>query len=203
MPQALLETVIGFAGGLAGWTLLEYIIHNVLGHWPKGKTFVSSEHIRHHKDILYFSPLRLKIRGAVPVLGLAGLLLWLPFGLPVAVGGVAALALGWTTYETLHKSIHVNGPRTAYGRWAAKNHLYHHFMRPNRNHGVTSPVWDILFRTHDRLADVQVQVREKDLTKIPWLRDAFAKPENAPAYLEDYTLRQARRGEGDEPPAID
>lgn len=195
------EFVIAFAAGLAGWTLLEYIIHNVLGHWPKGKTMVSAEHIKHHRNILYFSPLRLKIRGAVPVLGGAGAVFWLAFGLPAALGGVAALALGWATYETLHKSIHVNGPRTRYGRWAARNHLYHHFMRPNRNHGVTSPLWDILLRTHDRV-DV-VLVREKDLADIPWLAEAFANPDAAPGFLHDYALRPARRGENEAPPAID
>jgi sterol desaturase/sphingolipid hydroxylase (fatty acid hydroxylase superfamily) len=201
MGAFALEFVAAFAAGLAGWTLLEYIIHNVLGHWPKGKTLVSAEHIKHHKNILYFSPLPLKIRGAVPVLGGAGVLFWLAFGLPCALGGVAALSLGWTTYETLHKSIHVNGPRTRYGRWAAKNHLYHHFMRPNRNHGVTTPLWDMVFRTHDKI-DV-VQVREKDLNDIPWLNAAFANPEAAPAYLHDYALRTSRRGESEAPPSID
>ena len=200
MGAWFLQFGLGFAGGVAGWTLLEYIIHCMLGHWPKGKTMVSSEHIKHHKNILYFSPLHLKIRGAIPVLGGAFLLLWLALGLPAALGGFIALSLGWTTYEALHKSIHVRGPRTWYGRWAAKNHLYHHFMRPNRNHGVTTPLWDYLLRTHDRVE--VVQVREKDLADIPWLREAFANPDAASAFLSDYALRPSRRGETEAPPEI-
>jgi len=191
MEYALVQLGAGFAGGLLGWTLLEYVIHYWLGHLPKGKTMISSEHIKHHKDILYFSPLGLKIRGAIPVLGLAGVLVGIAFGVYTAVGGVAALALGWTTYEVLHKSIHVKGPRTPYGRWAARYHLYHHFVKPNRNHGVTTPLWDYILRTHDKV-DI-VRIREKDIADIPWLAEAFAHPDTAPSFLQDYEVRPAGR----------
>jgi sterol desaturase/sphingolipid hydroxylase (fatty acid hydroxylase superfamily) len=184
----------GFAAGLFGWTLLEYIIHRCLGHWPKGKTMVSAEHIHHHRDILYFSPLRLKIQGAVPVLGGAGVLLWLVFGFFPAAGAVLALALGWSTYEMLHKAIHVRGPHTRYGRWAARYHLYHHFMQPNYNHGVTTPLWDLVFRTHRRVD--RVLVRPKDLPSIPWLARAFSQEKAVPAFRGDYALREPRGTEG-------
>ena len=71
---------LGFLGGLIGWTFLEYVIHYWLGHLPRGKTMVSSEHIKHHKDILYFSSLALKIRGAVPVLAITFAGVWAAAG---------------------------------------------------------------------------------------------------------------------------
>jgi hypothetical protein len=184
------QFAVAFLAGLAGWTLLEYVIHRCLGHWPKGKTLVSAEHIHHHRDILYFSPLRLKVQGALPVIGGAGAVLWLVFGLWPAAGAVFALALGWCTYEALHKSIHVRGPRTRYGRWAARYHLYHHFMQPNFNHGVTTPCWDLVFRTH-RKVDC-VLVRPKDLPSIPWLETAMNDPDTASPFLADYALRRPR-----------
>jgi sterol desaturase/sphingolipid hydroxylase (fatty acid hydroxylase superfamily) len=183
----MLIVLLGAAGGLLAWTLLEYIIHNVLGHWPKGKTFVSREHLQHHKDITYFSPLAKKLRGAVPVLGvLGGGLTWL-VGVPFGLGFLASVVAGWVTYEWLHQSIHVNGPRSRYGRWAARHHLAHHFMRPNVNHGVTTPIWDIVFGTYENYP--VVRVRRQDAALLPWLERALAEPAAGAGFLSDYEIR--------------
>ena len=170
----------GLLAGLAAWTLLEYAIHYWLGHLPKGRILISSEHLKHHSDILYFTPLPVKVRGAVPVLVLAGLAVGPFFGGAAALGFVLAVAIGWTTYEWLHQSIHVHGPRGAYSRWAARHHLHHHFAHPGRNHGVTTPFWDWVFRTWDPAPRVRVPARQAE--KLPWL-DA-----NAP-FAADYEVR--------------
>ena len=52
-------------------------------------------------------------------------------------------------YELVHRRLHTHPPTHAYGRWACRNHLQHHFGSPMRNHGVTSPVWDKVFGTYD------------------------------------------------------
>lgn len=156
-----------FVAGLLGWTLLEYAIHHWLGHLPKGRILISSEHFAHHRDILYFTPLRMKVRGAVPVLGAAALVVAGTCGLTAAFGSVAALALGWTAYERLHQSIHVHGPRNAYSRWAVRHHLSHHFGLPGANYGVTTPIWDVVFGTWVPVRDVQVPKRHH--ASVPWL----------------------------------
>ena len=74
--------IASFVAGLVGWTLLEYAIHFWLGHLPKGRILISSEHLKHHSDILYFTPVRLKIRGAVPVLAVLLLIVGGACGLP-------------------------------------------------------------------------------------------------------------------------
>lgn len=162
----------GLLGGLAGWTLLEYVIHRWLGHLPKGRILTSREHLDHHADILYFTPLALKIRGALPVLGgvlLATGLLW---NGPAALGSTLAVALGWSLYEWLHQSIHVRGPRNAYTRWVARHHLSHHFQLPNANFGVTSPLWDWLFLSYQPVRQVRVPARFA--AALPWLKPARA-----------------------------
>ncbi len=184
----LIEAIAGFVSGVFGWTLLEYIIHYPLGHLPKGKTLISSEHLKHHKDILYFSPVRLKIRGAVPLLLLLGVGAFYLVGKGFAIGFVSAVAIGWTTYEVLHQSIHVRGPTNWYGRWAAKNHLHHHFVKPNRNHGVTTPIWDYIFGTHEEIE--RIAIRERDIATVPWLADAFSVPDQAPPFTKDYEIRR-------------
>jgi len=178
--------MIGFAAGLAGWTLLEYAIHYWLGHLPKGRTLISSEHLAHHRDILYFTPLARKVRGAVPVLGLLLAVAGLTVGLPAGVGVVGAVAVGWTAYEWLHQSIHVAGPRNGYERWAARRHLHHHFVQPNRNHGVTTPLWDWVFGTYTPVTRVRVPSRA--LASLPWLRAAHDAVASAPGFVADYEI---------------
>ncbi len=178
--------VLSFALGLVAWTFLEYVIHAWLGHLPKGRILISSEHLKHHARILYFTPVALKVRGALPVLGVLLAIVGLPFGLAAGLGFVAAVALGWTVYEWLHQSIHVNGPTNGYSRWAARHHLHHHCTRPNRNYGVTTPIWDIVLRTYESAP--RVRVSRRLAASIPWLA-AARDPRRAPAgWMTDYEV---------------
>ena len=56
----------------------------------------------------------------------------------------------------------------AYGRWARRHHFYHHFINAKMNHGVTTPIWDLVFGTY-RKADVVIEVPSK--LAMPWLKD--------------------------------
>ena len=178
--------VASFVAGLAGWTLLEYAIHAWLGHLPRGRILISSEHLKHHRDILYFTPLRLKIRGAAPVLGVLLLVVGGTRGPSAGLGCVAAMSLGWVTYEWLHQSIHVSGPRGPYSRWAARHHLSHHFNSPRSNHGVTTPIWDLVFRTHASVG--RVRVPRRSLASVPWLASASDDGSEVREFLSDYEL---------------
>ncbi|HZC47378.1 MAG TPA: hypothetical protein VE243_12935, partial [Candidatus Acidoferrum sp.] len=44
----MLADVLIFAAGLFAWTLVEYVIHGVLGH--AHRTFVTGLHNVHHRD---------------------------------------------------------------------------------------------------------------------------------------------------------
>jgi sterol desaturase/sphingolipid hydroxylase (fatty acid hydroxylase superfamily) len=182
----LVSIGLGFVAGLVAWTFLEYVIHFWLGHLPKGRILISSEHLHHHADILYFTPLRLKVRGAVPVLSTLLIIASALFGLAVGLGFVAAVAVGWTTYEWLHQSIHVNGPTNWYSRWAARHHLSHHFTRPNRNHGVTTPIWDIILRTYEPTP--RVRVGRRHVANVPWMAAGLEAGPARPPFMADYDL---------------
>ena len=60
-------------------------------------------------------------------------------------------------------------------------------MRPDRNHGVTTPIWDVVFRTYVPVK--QVLLREQEIAAIPWLAETFAHPENAPLVAPTYAHR--------------
>ena len=110
--------------------------------------------------------------------------LWGLAGAPFAVGFVTM----YLTYEVVHRRIHTHRPIGPYGRWVRHHHLLHHHANPRLNHGVTSPIWDVVFRTYQRKDVVNVPSRRAPT----WLRD----PETglvADAFSGRYAIRGSPR----------
>lgn len=56
--------------------------------------------------------------------------------------------LGYLVYDRIHYATHhahINGGKL----WMAikTHHLKHHFKDPDKGFGVSSPIWDVLFKT--------------------------------------------------------
>jgi len=180
--------LIFFILGAIGWSFTEYALHRWNGHGMKGKTRFSREHLRHHAVEGYFAPLWAKI-------GVAGLVGSIVGALGIGIlGPEAGLAftfgfmVSYGSYEALHSRLHSHGPSTAFGRWARKHHFAHHFNCPKLNHGVTSPIWDIVFRSRRQVTQVRVP-RKKSMS---WLTDN--EGELLPQYAQDYVLAGRRHG---------
>lgn len=163
----MIATTIALLSGVFTWTLLEYSIHRWLGHRAGGTSIATREHLQHHVGVSYFSPAWRKILAALPVLGALGVIGALVTTVPLGITYAAGVALGWTLYEILHRRIHVAAPLNAYGRWARRHHLAHHFTSTRTNHGVTSPLWDVVFGTFRPSPRVKVPARHAE--KFPWL----------------------------------
>jgi sterol desaturase/sphingolipid hydroxylase (fatty acid hydroxylase superfamily) len=178
--------VVACAGGMAGWTFLEYVIHRWLGHDPRyrGNPF-GVEHVRHHAEGNYFAPTPKKVAVAVIVAVLLGAPAWL-LGGSIGVAAVAGLITMYAAYEVLHRREHTHPGIGAYGRWARAHHFHHHFVDPRANHGVTTPLWDLVFRTYRRPAVIPVPAK----LCMRWLLDdrGAVRSEHAARY----TLRAAR-----------
>lgn len=171
--------VAGLLGVLA-WTLLEYLIHRFGGHVLRWNTPFRREHLRHHRERLYFAGPLDKLRMAVAVSALLAVV-----AVPVAgalVGGVfvASVVGSYLVYEVIHRDLHVRAPRGAYGRWARAHHLSHHHVDPTMNHGVTSPLWDWVFGT----LRVDPVVRIAAAKAPPWMAQGLSG-----AWSGDYELR--------------
>lgn len=143
-PDSLFAALLATTTGAFSWSLLEYSLHRWLGHHGKGKNSFSREHLRHHAQKGYFSPALKKASFALPVLGLLGVGLYLLTGGVIASGFTLGLALAWLGYEVLHYRLHAVAPRGPVGRFLRRHHFAHHFKDPWKNHGVTSPLWDLL-----------------------------------------------------------
>lgn len=180
--------IAAFAVGAATWSLGEYALHRWVGHNPKSQTEFAKEHRQHHAERLYFATTAKKASYVVPIVGAAFVMASKLAGRTGAawVGGLAVTYVG---YEVLHRRLHTHAPRGPIGRFLRKHHFAHHFNGPQTNHGVTTPVWDLVFRTH-RPVDV-VRVPEKHA--MPWLVDPAtgdAKPEFARDYVVHHPAKR-------------
>jgi sterol desaturase/sphingolipid hydroxylase (fatty acid hydroxylase superfamily) len=177
------------ACGVLSWTLLEYVIHRWMGHDRRfrGNPF-GVEHTRHHAEGNYFAPTSKKLVVAVVVIGI----LSLP---AIAIAGVAhggAYVLGlvgfYGIYEWLHRREHTHPGIGRYGRWARRHHFHHHFVNNRSNHGVTSPVWDLVFGTLEQPSIIRVPPK----LSMAWLLDPATGDVRA-EYAETYQLTRPTR----------
>jgi sterol desaturase/sphingolipid hydroxylase (fatty acid hydroxylase superfamily) len=129
-----------FAVGLFAWTLVEYVIHGVLGH--AHRTFVTPLHEVHHRDPRAVFALGAWIPVAV-VLAAA----WAIFGAALGVIFFGGIVAGFGCYEVLHYRIHFSRPCGAIEERLRARHLAHHFREPDAIFGVTTRLWDVVFGT--------------------------------------------------------
>lgn len=163
-----MTTALAAAVGVVSWTLLEYGIHRFLGHGPRpSRNPFGIEHVRHHSQGDYFAPAWKKLVAAallcaalLPVAGLVAA----PAPARAFVAGLVAMYLA---YEFLHRRLHVSAGFGPYARWARRHHFSHHLVDPRTNHGVTSPIWDLVFGTYRRPERIVVPER----LCMVWLRD--------------------------------
>lgn len=169
MLSTVIFATLACAAGALAWSFAEYVLHRFWGHEARGKNAFSREHLRHHAEDGYFTPTPKKLMTAVPLAVLAlSLFGWL-FGL-LGVAAWVGFFAAYTSYEVLHYQLHASPPTSAYGRWARRHHFAHHFNCPKLNHGVTSPIWDLVFGTYKPVDKVRV-MRRRAAASVPWLID--------------------------------
>jgi sterol desaturase/sphingolipid hydroxylase (fatty acid hydroxylase superfamily) len=182
--------IVGAAvAGAFTWTFLEYVIHRWLGHDGRfrGNPF-GVEHVRHHAQGGYFAPNIKKVAAAAVVALALGPPAWL-LGGAVAVAWVAGLVLTFGAYEVFHRREHTHAGWGRYGRWARAHHFHHHFVDTRVNHGVTSPLWDLVFGTYRRVGIIPVPRK----LAMAWLLDdnGAVRAEHA----HRYSVRDGRRAD--------
>jgi sterol desaturase/sphingolipid hydroxylase (fatty acid hydroxylase superfamily) len=172
---------------MAMWSLAEYLMHRFAMHQAKGRGLASKEHLRHHAErdsVLeswYFAWSGVVLAGfgmgavASRVLG--------PVGWCLGVGWVAAYGL----YDWIHWRAHRRPVANPYERFVRRHHFHHHFGHPMANHGVTSPFWDMVFGTYER---VDGPVRVPRRLAMVWLADDDGQVR--PEYADDYALAGTR-----------
>lgn len=171
--------ITAIVAGIAAWTLTEYLLHRFVGHGPYPRIPFAREHLEHHRQREWFAPWSTKLRLAALVLG-SFTLIGVPLvGLELAFTYVASFTATYLFYEAVHRDLHVRAPRTALGRLLRRHHMLHHHMDPRVNHGVTTPLWDVAFRTLRPSPRVRIPA-----AKAPW----WLLRTDDPRVLADYEI---------------
>jgi hypothetical protein len=128
---------------LVVWTLIEYVFHRFVFHLGSDKF-----HYAHHDAPTdrTFLLVRFPYVAAVS-LALVALLMLLTGDAFTTTGFMCGIWAGFLMYEFVHYSVHLS---SKHGRWMSgrrRVHFDHHFRNPKRHFGVTTSLWDFVFRT--------------------------------------------------------
>lgn len=148
------ERIFWYVLGALTWTLLEYILHRWLLHYQPtslaGKALLDRLHIHHHHVPQDESVVCLPIHLTAPIWTMIVLLLWgLGGGQDASLIATSGLALMMVLYDITHYSTHYMEPTNGLLRALKRNHMHHHFVKPNTRFGVTSSLWDYVFGTRN------------------------------------------------------
>jgi len=142
--ERALALAFAFMGALF-WTLLEYLLHRFVLH---GDTSVAELHDQHHAwpRAWIGTPTWVSVT-AIALMALLPALFGFPLALTLSLTG--GLMAGFLWYGFVHHAIHHGRPRRLSRALAAaaRRHFAHHNAGGIGNFGVTTPLWDRLFRT--------------------------------------------------------
>ena len=146
----------GFVLGLFAWTFTEYMLHRFVFHFracaPWQERIVFLFHGIHHVQPQCKTRLVMPPVVSVPLsflfYGLCTLILGVLLGAPPWVAPVfAGLVAGYLIYDLTHYATHHFPMRWGFLKFLRRYHMLHHFKTPEQRFGVSSPLWDIVFRT--------------------------------------------------------
>jgi sterol desaturase/sphingolipid hydroxylase (fatty acid hydroxylase superfamily) len=144
--------------GVLTWGLIEYVLHRFAFHFNAtssfGRKLLYAVHLAHHQHPRATDHLFANLQISVPIAGAYWLLAWGVLGNWRAASYLfIGFIAGYFCYEWLHFKAHHGQSRLQLFRYLKKHHLMHHYRTPNLRFGVTSPFFDIVFRTFPPVAD--------------------------------------------------
>lgn len=151
----------------AGWLLLslvEYLLHRFYFHRNppssrEGRIEAFLAHGYHHQypqDVtrLVLPPLA-TIPLAIPLFFLAHFTLG-----PLGDVAFAGLVTGYVAYDSLHYVTHHTRAKRGPFAWLRRYHMLHHHDRVPGRYGVSSPLWDFVFKTYAPVKSRSAAARE-------------------------------------------
>jgi sterol desaturase/sphingolipid hydroxylase (fatty acid hydroxylase superfamily) len=137
-----LAAILTMLSGLLVFSFIEYGFHRWLFHGSP--QIMEQGHRKHHEQPNGYDalPFFLPPLGLLAIAGILVLILPTQFALLLS----GSLAAGYAAYGLSHAAIHNLRFRNPLSkRWAAIHHIHHY--HPDKNFGVTTPLWDILLGT--------------------------------------------------------
>jgi 4-hydroxysphinganine ceramide fatty acyl 2-hydroxylase len=152
-------TGIGFANsvsllllGLVVWSFTEYILHRFVFHFvPKsrwGKQIHFMFHGVHHDYPNDSTRLVMPPIVSIPLSTFFYFLFRGFVGSHFVPPFFAGFMIGYLTYDLSHYAFHHFGLHGRVSLYLKQQHMRHHYMDPDGNYGVSTPIWDFVFGTY-------------------------------------------------------
>jgi sterol desaturase/sphingolipid hydroxylase (fatty acid hydroxylase superfamily) len=156
--EALFDKNIGllsffeyFIFGLFIWTFVEYILHRFIFHYvPKNSFGLRLHFIFHGVHHDYPSDAkRLVLPPSVSIPLATAFYFLFNALLPVnyIFGFFPGFILGYLFYDLSHYAIHHFNFKGNLWKKIKQHHMLHHYQDPDKGYGVSSPLWDKIFRS--------------------------------------------------------
>ncbi len=140
-----------FSAGFIVWTFTEYLLHRYMFHFVAeskvGKRFIFLLHGIHHDDP---DDQRRLLMPPVPAILLASslyLFFSIFLGFTLTNPFFAGFMVGYLCYDYIHFLTHFARFRSGVLKTLQQNHMNHHFRSDGVMFGVSSPLWDYVFKT--------------------------------------------------------
>jgi sterol desaturase/sphingolipid hydroxylase (fatty acid hydroxylase superfamily) len=140
-----------FLFGLFIWTFVEYIMHRFIFHYvPKNKFGLRLHFIFHGVHHDYPSDAkRLVLPPSVSIPLATGFFFLFNAILPATYifSFFPGFILGYLFYDISHYAIHHFNFKGNIWKKIKQHHMLHHYQDPDKGYGVSSPLWDKIFRS--------------------------------------------------------
>ncbi len=152
LSMGFLTYVEFFIIGLFVWTLVEYVMHRFVFHYvPADKPWAMRLHFIFH-GVHHDYPsdrLRLVLPPSVSIpLATAFYFLFKAIIPGIYIYGFfPGFILGYLFYDISHYAIHHFNFKGNIWKKIKQHHMLHHYQDPDRGYGVSSPLWDKIFRS--------------------------------------------------------
>jgi sterol desaturase/sphingolipid hydroxylase (fatty acid hydroxylase superfamily) len=139
--------------GLLSWTLFEYLMHRYLYHMlPTNKI---KGYIQYNMHGVHHEFPKDKGRLAMPPLAIIPIAFLFLYAFKLVMGDFTyaftpGFLFGYAGYLCVHYIVHAYQPPKNAFRVLWINHSIHHYKDPDVAFGVSSPLWDHVFRTLPR-----------------------------------------------------
>jgi sterol desaturase/sphingolipid hydroxylase (fatty acid hydroxylase superfamily) len=140
-----------FAAGLLFWTLTEYVLHRFVFHFVPDSEWGKRIHFIFH-GVHHDYPndaMRLVMPPSVSIPLATGFYFLFKLALPLeyVYAFFAAFMTGYLFYDISHYALHHANFKSAFWKKLKQHHMYHHYQDPDRGYGVSSKLWDKIFKS--------------------------------------------------------
>lgn len=141
-----------FVIGVFVWSLTEYILHRFIFHLVPRSEWGKKIHFMFH-GVHHDYP-NDSTRLVMPPIVSIPLAVIFYFGFTNVLGAhylppfFAGFIAGYLTYDLAHYAFHHFSLHGRISLYLKQQHMRHHYMDPDNNFGVSSPMWDFVFGTY-------------------------------------------------------